>query len=514
MSETISVAAAAVTADDLRRWAGSPMEFFQDCIVPGVGVRLGDVWADFQQDAFRTLARCILAVATGEKPPYRGIWIERTKGASKDSDIGLALLWLLMFARTPQSIELGADDFDQIGETRKAMVAILRCNPWMAGRVAVRTEKIVCEATSSEALFLHGSRTVAATGSHGSRPTVTVCNELSHCSSEEFISTMMDNADKVSGNLAIIATNAGELSTWQHRWRENYRTDPAWWFQAVTDPAPWIDGAKVADAERRNSPSRFARLWKGIWSSPGGDFLNAAQIARAVLHDSPVFSRHTPATFPCCGLGVDLASGGKHHAAIVVLLGDRFGKLRVARVVDYPPPVSISVVKQRIEYLGDAYRCRALFSDSWGASLLSEQLGETGWDVELGAATSNAAKVQQAASLVQVFQDEILELYDDGSGDGAAGLLLADLQNCRLIEKPFGSVIELEENENGHSDRLAALLQIIPPMLRAMGTMPMDAGGTGAGRGDEEEEVIDTRPEWERKALRLTWGGWQYRNRR
>ena len=63
-------------------------------------------------------------------------------------------------------------------------------------------------------------------GHLGSRPTVTVCNELSHCSSEGFISTMLDNADKIPNNLCIIATNAGHLESWQYRWRENYRDDP------------------------------------------------------------------------------------------------------------------------------------------------------------------------------------------------------------------------------------------------------------------------------------------------
>ena len=450
------------------------------------------------------LADCIKAVAVGSKPPYRGLWLERTKGASKDSDVGLALLWLLMFSRRPQCIELGASDKSQILETHKAMQAIVRSNPWMESRVTIRTEKIVCEATASEALFL----TSDATGSHGSRPTVTICNELTHCSSETFVSTMMDNADKVSGNLVIIATNAGELNTWQHRWRENYRTDPAWWFQAVDTVAPWIDAAKVADAERRNSPSRFARLWRGVWSEPGGELFSSDLIKRAVIHDSPLFSRHTPAVYPLCGLGVDLAAGGRHHASIVVLLGDRTGRLRVGRVVDYPPPVSVSVVKSRIEQMGNVYHTAALFSDAWGAGLLSEQLSSDGWDVQLGSATSNTARAQQAASLVQVFQDEILELYDGGSNDTAAGLLLKDLQSCRLVEKHFGSVIELSENDNGHSDRLAALLQVLVPMLRAMGSMPLEAGGA-AGR-DEEVEAIDTRPEWERKALRPI-GGWQYR---
>ena len=242
-----------VSALDLQRYSADPMAFFAGTMIPGPGVdvRLGDVWAPFQVEAFQVLADCIVAVAIGQKPPYRGLWVERTKGASKDSDVGLASLWLLMFARHPQLMELGADDQDQILETSKAMAAVVRCNPWIQSRVAVQRSKILCEATASECTFL----TRDASGSHGSRPTVTVCNELAHCSDADFIATMMDNADKMPTNLAILATNAGELKTWQHRWRENYRQDPAWWFQKVDSPAPWIDPSKVADAERRNAPA-------------------------------------------------------------------------------------------------------------------------------------------------------------------------------------------------------------------------------------------------------------------
>ena len=79
---------------------------------------------------------------------------------------------------------------------------------------------------------------------------MTVCNELSHCQSEEFLSTVMDNADKVPTNLTIIATNAGTLGSWQHRWRENYREDRDWFFQKVAAVAPWIERA---DGSRRQA---------------------------------------------------------------------------------------------------------------------------------------------------------------------------------------------------------------------------------------------------------------------
>ncbi len=102
-----------------------------------------------------------------------------------------------------------------------------------------------------------------------------------------------------------------------------------------------------------------------------------------------------------------------------------------------------------------------------------------------------------------------MELY---FGDVGAELLLADLRACKLVQRLAGGCrIAFAASESGHGDRLAALLQVLVPMLRAMGSMPLEAGG--AASRDEEVEVIDTRPEWERKALRPI-GGWQYGNRR
>lgn len=456
---------------DIRRYASDPFAFFADAMIPGPGrdVQLGDCWADFQRDAFRILADCIQAVSAGSKPPFRGLWVERTKGASKDSDVGLALLWTLMFSRRPQMIELGADDQDQILEIFKSMVSIVRVNPWMAPRLTFRAERIVCEATASEAVFL----TRDASGSHGSRPTVTVCNELAHCQSEEFVSTMMDNADKFPRNFCVIATNAGTLGSWQYRWRENYRTDPAWWFQKVDSVAPWIDAAKVRDAERRNPPARFARLWRGQWVSPGGDLLSPEQIRRSVVHGGPLWQRPDVQDFQVCGIGVDLAATGRHHAAVVVLVGSyRTGKLRTARVIDFKPPVSIGLVKDAILRMGLAYRTRAVFMDAWQGIRLAEELSSFGYDVTAQQQTGVILS-QQAGALLQVFQDELLELHT-GERD-SVGLLLKDLLHARLIEKSYGHKVEFTETEDGHGDRLSAMLQCLPAMLRGLGGLPSEA---------------------------------------
>ena len=148
------------TTDQLRRWSADPMGFFGETIIPTAAgdVPLSRVWVDFQVEAFRVVADCLLAVAAGNKPPYRGIWVERTKGGSKDSDVALALLWLLLFTRRPQTVELAADDLDQILETRNAMKEICRANPWMEERITVLVAGVRCEATNRAAIFWRGAR--------------------------------------------------------------------------------------------------------------------------------------------------------------------------------------------------------------------------------------------------------------------------------------------------------------------------------------------------------------------
>ncbi len=453
-----------VTGDDLRRYAADPMVFFAETIIPiGAGdAVLSTVWADWQQEAFRVLADCVKAAAVGVKPPYRGLWIERTKGASKDSDVGLALLWLLMFARRPQTIELAADNQEQSLETYKAMRAVARCNPWIEDRLTIQRQRIVCEATASEAVFL----TRDATGSHGSRPTVTVCNELSHCQSEEFISTVMDNADKVSNNLCIIATNAGWLGSWQFRWRGNYRADPAWYFQKIDAPAPWIDPAKLADAQRRNSPTRYLRLWAGQWVHGGGDAIDPADVAACVTLKGPMEGWAQGWSF----LGA-LDLGIRHDHSCVVIVGFKPGESRRARlayVQTWKPGASGRVDLERVEAetLEAAKRFRLIECryDPWQAQLMAARLMRQG--LPMGEVPFVPKTLDlMAKALMNTFRNRKLDLYPEPD-------LMRDLERVNIVERSWGYKLEAAHDEDGHADRAIALAMLLPAFLNLL-DLPM-----------------------------------------
>lgn len=468
-----------ITTETMRRYASDPMTFFANAIIPAgnTEARLGDVWADFQIEAFQALADCLQAVATGKKPKYRGAWVERTKGASKDSDVGLALLWLLLFSRRRQLIEMAADDFDQVTETRKAQADVIRLNPWIDEWLAVQTPRIVCKATGSECVFL----TRDATGSHGSRPNVTLINELSHIGNEEFALTVADNADKLPGNFMIIATNAGTLDTWQANWRASYHNNPDWYFQSVTQPAPWIDPRKVADAERRNPPSRFKRLWKGIWVPAGGDSIPTHWIDRAICRQGPLQDRD-PNVYHAGVTGVDAGITG-HWAAVVTVLTDPYRqKVVVAKVWSFQPPVAIADIEAAIREARKRFGVRLVVTDPWQMIGSAQRLSNEGFKVELAYPTKIVphsfsvawkANWQTAAamSLMDLLRDGKLECYADP-------LLVADLRATQVIDQGTADItraykLTWPETKTGHCDRAAALCNTLPRAVEALGEPPI-----------------------------------------
>ena len=52
--------------------------------------------------------------------------VERTKGASKDSDLAVCLLWLMAFTTRPLRVQVGAFDALQASEVRLIIQQILR----------------------------------------------------------------------------------------------------------------------------------------------------------------------------------------------------------------------------------------------------------------------------------------------------------------------------------------------------------------------------------------------------
>lgn len=449
------------SATRVREYAQDPMAFFGGLSIPvGTGkARFRDVWVDFQVEMFQVISPCLKAVASGRKPPYRGFWLERTKGGSKDSDVGLCLLWLLLFSPRPLLMEAGADDQDQAMETYKAMQDVARLNDWIGQRLTFQKGKIFCRATASCLEFLTTDTHGEAGGTHGSRPALTVCNELSHVGSKAFVQTMLDNARKLPQNLIIICTNAGNRNTWQWEWREKYHRNPRWWFQKLEKPAPWIASEDIEDAKISNTTARLNRLWFGRWALEG-DALDAADVEACITLERP--RDIWPAGWFFAS-GLDLGVKNDHSGLIVLGCEPATGRIELADCKSWAPgaggQVDLREVKRaHLEAYQQFNLCWCGF-DPNQAFLMAQELAGEGLPMrEISFASGNNLNIM-ARDLIQAFKGRRLHLYPEAD-------LIDDLFRLNLVERRYGYKLEAVSDQRGHADRAIALAIVLPYMIR------------------------------------------------
>lgn len=473
----------------LQRFAVDPAAFRAALVIPGARgpARLGEVMADFQRRDFAALDPAFVALAKGTKPPVGRYWWERTKGASKDTDLAVMLLWLLAFTQRPLACQVGAADADQADELRKAAKGILWCNEWLTTLVEIQAWSILSKRMEARCDIIAAD----VAGSHGARPDLLILNELSHVNKQEFAENLLDNAAKVPHGVVCVATNAGFNPSWQWEWRENARTSERWYFSAYQQPAPWLDPAEMEEARKRNSPQRFARLWRGEWVSGSGDALAADDLAAALTQTRPM-----DGTEPGWAFYGGLDIGHVHDASSLVVVGlhvghdetaddpepqalpDQMesmidlgiierpfqprpvvrhpgnGRVRLARCLSWIPTVQakldLSLVKQAVV---EAHRrfglVRLLYDPSQAHYLAGECRKEAGVPMEECYFTG-ANHQGMAQTLMELMRRRELDLYRDD-------LLLADLRQLRILERAGGFRFEAPRTAQGHCDRAIAL---------------------------------------------------------
>ena len=420
-----------------------------------------EAWAPFQQAYFARLDPIIRAVETGEEPSTNQVWDERSKGGSKDTDNAIVLLHALAFSRRPLDLQCGAADRDQAGEVRKAIRDLLRLNPSLAERVEVQSWSVVCKATRCELSIL--ATDVAS--AHGSRPDILFVNELSHIAQEDFASNLFDNATKKPRGLRIVATNAGFQGTWQARWRRLAQDSRRWFFHALSEPAPWLSEEELAEAERRNSRARFARLFHGVWIPKLGDALDSEDITACIAPSGP------PPSSPGSSYhvaGLDL--GIKHdHSAFALLRVDKHSQyIHTVDLRAWTPDVrtgkvDLIAVESYCYRAHTRFNLRSLAYDPYQAALLSQRLALRG--VPMREMTFTGANLNlMASTLLDVFRSRRITIPNDPR-------LIDDLNKLQIEERSYGHRLTAVSDETGHADLATALAIALPVAVEEAGTV-------------------------------------------
>jgi hypothetical protein len=451
------------TPDKIREYAVCPAAFREDLLVRVISkgkslFRFGELQAEFQRCDFAAMDDSLIALAKGEEPPKRRFWWERTKKASKDSDLAMQVQWALAFASWDMSIQIGAEDQEQANEIRLRIVRSLRANRWLREILHI-TKDAICNPKNGATCTILTSDEFSA---HGSIPDWLIVNELSHLSNRGYVDNLFDNVYGVSHALLSIATNAGHLDSWQYKMRETIRESDLWVFSAYSQPAPWHDAKYLALRQKESGGNtRFLRLWHGVWGLDREGALSADAVRRCITLDRPVMIHE------CEGrpfiASLDLGRT-RDHSALVVMNYDPYKEtFALAYCRSWKPPeigqpIDTLMVKRECLRVMRKYNPIALVYDPAeggedAAQYLRAETGVPTWLFEF----KNPSLRQLAASvLLEVFAERRIQLYDDPD-------LIRDLFRLEIKEGKTGgfSITSNRDDEHGHADRGIAMTMLL-----------------------------------------------------
>jgi hypothetical protein len=438
------------TPADLARYEAEPLAFVEDLkiSVAGSAHRFSDVMTKYQRLRFKSIMAGMKAVQLGQAPEFPCLWLEETKGNGKDHSCAIGLLWLLTFCPRTLFCQIAAADQDQAAECRRAAIQVCELNPWISEVVKIEAKAFVSLATGARCDIV----ATDTAGSQGALPDVLVINELSCITKREFVENLMDNATKNPQGFTIVATNAGFLGSWQAAWREIAIESLRWIFHRFAEPAPWLSPEALADARRRNSASRYARLFRGNWAPGGaGDAIDPHDIEVCVTLPGPQGAY-------VCGAGWDyfaaLDIGVKNDRTALAVLGVNWRRrgIRLAYAKSWSPReyggrVDLGIVEDEILQLTDRFCLHLIYFDPSQALYLASRLMSAGVRMdEYGFTAAHADEM--ALHLIQAFRNREIELYQHNE-------LIQDLCSMSLVEKTNGVQYKLTAGRDavqGHAD--------------------------------------------------------------
>jgi len=413
----------------------------------------------YQRETFSVLSSSLHAVREGRMPPTRRFWIERTKGAAKDSDLAVCLLWLIAFPRRPFEAQVGAVDREQAGIIKKRMVDLLYYNPWLKKFVAIQNWKVLNQNDPTTALDIMASD---IKGSHGATPDFLVINELSHVGKDEFVLNLLSNAAKVPQGVVVVATNAGFKGTKAEVLRKNAIESDEWKVFIWDKPAPWTSKELLKEEKEINPTSRYNRLWWGKWSSGKGDALDEEDIDRCFCLPGPILKPEKDWYYIA---GLDLGITHDHSGLVALGVNPTEQKIRVVNLKGWNPKDT----NGKVDLIHVENTCRAwhkMYDFVWfgcdptEAQLSMQQLTRDGIPMQEMTFSSGKNLTLMAESLIQVVEGGILECYEDEEGR-----LRRDFGKFNIVEKQYGYKLEAVSDEYGHADVGTALVICLPQAI-------------------------------------------------
>ena len=452
----------------------------------------------FQRRAFEDMAPSIQQLRDGTMPKCRRWWIERTKKAGKDSDLALVVLWLLAFPTRPFYIQIAAADKNQAKIVKERMSHLLHWNPWLNDHIEminweVRSKKLKRDGQPLAKLDIMSSDIA---GAHGGTPDLLIMNELSHVVKWEFVENLMDNADGVAMGMVIIATNAGFKGTKAEVWRKTAMLGDNWGVHVLDSPAPWHSKETIQEAKRRNTRTRYKRLWYGHWASGKGDALDEEAITAC-------FSLGGPTLKPESGwryiAGVDLGITHDHSGVVFIGVHEREQRVRLMAMQAWEPAestgeVDLQAVEDYILAMTRLFRPAAVYFDPTEARLMMQQLRKKGVPAREFSFSNTTNLNRMAECIISLVENRRLELYDD-----LDGRLRRDFGKFNIVEKAYGYKLEAVRDEFGHADvgtALAICCPAITDILAGLGLGPDDdLLCEGADGDDLTEDEVDAMPD-------------------
>jgi hypothetical protein len=403
-------------------------------------------WGELAIPAQRRHVRAVLQPAPGSPTLY---WDERPKGCGKTTDTAaLSIVWLVELAPELAEGYVVASDADQATRLLAHAHGLI-ARSGLSGVLRVEARRVVNVRTGARFVALAAD----APGAEGLLSPWFVCDELPRWSDTRSARAMWNAVFSSvpkwtagGGAKLLVLGHAGDPSHWSFKLRERARASPAWWFQHVPGPTPWLSPADLEEQRAVLLPSEYARRHLNIWQA-GEDRLASREDIAECVGGYDVLEPRSGARY-VAGLDVGLTND---RTVVTVAHREADGRVVVDRQDVWQGsrarPVNLSDVEGFLRELWRAYRC-PFRVDPFQAVHLAQRLRAAGIPVEEFTFSSQSVG-RLAVTLYRLLADRLLLLPDDED-------LVDELVNVRLRETAPGQY-RIDHDPDKHDDRVISL---------------------------------------------------------